>query len=483
MIEDKLKPKGSKLLEVRQGITFEPGHGDFKYRIETYIFSPVSLHINSQTFKPHDCLHLFRNYLRLRSPNLPLESLASSQEIKDRFGAVIDELGTAQEPDAPSRYKKHLRTYTATFVHSLHVYSNSMIRDEEFTEAFIRNFVEMLRKAREVYKKEMPRLAELDKKFRTGCSKFCDEYMTDISLNVVQDIVSKLEPGPRRDILIAFWNEENAWRLKMHPESEALEENAADKNLYRYRLLSKYVECYLFLNIHAHTEPTLLVHSLYGLAAALSMIFATVVAFVWQGEYGSLSWNLFVALVIAYIFKDRFKALLQQEFSTKFKKWIPDRRLEIYLNDEAKVGKCSESFSFVDLRQLPERIRELRQKYQTVKGIYNWRFENILVYKKEMTIHRNPRYFNDARYALLDTTWINLEPFLTFIDAKQARVPVAGSAIEKPPYGEKYYHIYLVRSTTTYDKSGKKFNTRDEVTRIAVDYQGIRSVEVINTGS
>ena len=92
---------------------------------------------------------------------------------------------------------------------------------------------------------------------------------------------------------------------------------------------------------------------IYGSAAALSMLFATVVAFFYQDKYGSLSRNLFFALVIAYIFKDRFKEIVRDWLSNViFRRWIPDRRLFIFLGKK-KVGCAKENFDFVSLNELP----------------------------------------------------------------------------------------------------------------------------------
>ena len=102
-------------------------------------------------------------------------------------------------------------------------------------------------------------------------------------------------------------------------------------------------------------------------AAAVSMIFATVIAFAWQGQYGALSANLFIALVIGYIFKDRIKDLLKEQLSKRLKKRIPDRRLEILRDERYHVGDCKESFEFFDVRRLPEPVRRLRQRAQSVK--------------------------------------------------------------------------------------------------------------------
>ena len=55
MIEEKLKVQGQQL-EIQQHLSFETGAKQIRYRIETYIFSPVSLQINGENYKATDCL-------------------------------------------------------------------------------------------------------------------------------------------------------------------------------------------------------------------------------------------------------------------------------------------------------------------------------------------------------------------------------------------------------------------------------------------
>ncbi|HAW44861.1 MAG TPA: hypothetical protein DCW60_00715, partial [Sutterella sp.] len=430
--------------------------------------------------KPSDCLHLFKNYLRLRAPSVTLDTLAADSNAVRSFLTTLDTFRFSKSVEAEHQYKQHLRSYAATYARAIREYVKGLLQIDDAGSDSLRDFTTVTKKALDVFRSKKDVMDELDTKFANNCSKFCDEYMSEVTLSEIQKIIARLKPGNRRDSLIAFWNEENTYRKTYHPESCAQGEDHAAKDLYRFRLLSKYIESYLFLNIRAHTGPTFLVHSLYGLAAALSMVFATIVAFVWQGQYGSLSYNLFIALVIAYIFKDRIKALLQVQLSEKFKKWIPDRRLEIFRNDIHRVGKCRESFSFFDVRNLPESIRNLRANAQSVKGIYNWRFENILLYKKEMFIHTDPQLFADARYAILDSTWFNVAPLFDFIDANRDQLPVSENAVDPPAFAEKYYHIYLIRSVTVFNDKHKKVSTRDEVTRIAIDHEGIRGLETLN---
>lgn len=63
--------------------------------------------------------------------------------------------------------------------------------------------------------------------------------------------------------------------------------------------------------------------------------------------------NLFWALVIAYIFKDRIKEGLRAWLYKRFQKWIPDRRLQLERGSYRHAGQVEESFRFINGRAGP----------------------------------------------------------------------------------------------------------------------------------
>ena len=87
--------------------------------------------------------------------------------------------------------------------------------------------------------------------------------------------------------------------------------------LYRWSILRKYISRYLFLEVRRRKGHPLLLHSVYAISAAIAMILPLSSLF-WQGRYGALSNNLFLALVIAYIFKDRIKEIGRERLLSLF---------------------------------------------------------------------------------------------------------------------------------------------------------------------
>ena len=85
-----------------------------------------------------------------------------------------------------------------------------------------------------------------------------------------------------------------------------------------------------------------------------------------------------MAVVIAYIFKDRMKDIGREQLLRLFRKWIPDRRLLIY-RDEKTI--------FVEHELLPPDIAALRERGHWLQLLNDQRDEDILLYKKDVTLH------------------------------------------------------------------------------------------------
>lgn len=477
MIEEKFRVQGQQL-EIQQHLSFEPEAKQIRYRIETYIFSPVSLQINGENYKASDCLRFFKNFIRLRPPSIDLEHFANGLVVSERLLEAISEMERLPVDLARERFLQVNKLFALTFKRSLRLKTHNLYDELELQEAEVRHYVDLIRKALDVFRSQSDRLRSIGKKIGSDCDIFCDEFISVITLHYLQKLIVRMQRESSKNVLLSLWQSENNYRSKYHGESFS-EQSSKEQQLYRWRLLTKYVSSCLFLNIKPHVGPTILVHSLYGFAAAVSMIFATVIAFAWQGQYGALSANLFVALVIGYIFKDRIKDLLKEQLSKRFKKWIPDRRLEIMRDERFHVGDCKESFEFFEVRRLPEAVRQLRQKAQSVKGIYDWRFESILLYKKELAIKTDPVLFQDTRYGLMDTTWFNLTPFLNFIDTDEADLPIADDVSMHVSRADKIYHLYFVRRLFTLSTDQRE-NVRDEIIRVVLTNKGIKAMKTLN---
>ena len=89
----------------------------------------------------------------------------------------------------------------------------------------------------------------------------------------------------------------------------------------------------LFLKASKKKDGVLVEQIYYSIAAGLSMIFATVVAFSFQKKYGNFTMPLFVALVVSHMLKDRIKELMRFYFAHRLGKNYFDRKTTISMNE------------------------------------------------------------------------------------------------------------------------------------------------------
>lgn len=260
-----------------------------------------------------------------------------------------------------------------------------------------------------------------------------------------------------KDAVLRFRREEAAYRLAHYPQTAA--GVAPEEALYRWRALRKYVSNVLFLRPKTGEGNPWLKQSLYGAAAAFSMLFATLVAFFWQSRYGALSANLFVALVVAYIFKDRLKEILREALAKGFRRWLPNRRTILMRPDGEKAGRTFETVDFMNAADVPPEVLALRRAAHTLPFSDEYR-ESILRYRKSVEIDAEVIAGEFGARSLYDITRMSVTPWTASIDRRFEELPYVDDEDESSTapdivrerderLAEKRYHIYLVRVIET----------------------------------
>ena len=159
--------------------------------------------------------------------------------------------------------------------------------------------------------------------------------------------------------------------------------------IYRRGLLRKFIENQLFLSTRKKKDGAFAEQIIFSLAAGLSMIFATIVAFVFQIKFGNFTFPLFVALVIGYMLKDRIKELTRFYLGSKFQKLFFDHKTIVGINNKQNFGWCKESFDFVIEEKTPMNVLDLRNTSRTLNIDNIKAFEKIMLYRKFTRIYRN----------------------------------------------------------------------------------------------
>src|SRR5690606_5189565 len=157
--------------------------------------------------------------------------------------------------------------------------------------------------------------------------------------------------------------------------------------LFRSSVLKKFTSSVLYLSLAVKREGTALEHILSAVAAGLSMVFATVIAFYFQYRYGQLTFPFFVALVIGYMFKDRIKELGRHFFAQHLRNWLYDRRILIKTRDGAHtLGFLREKVTLVSEDKTPAAILAQRNRNSITALDNEGQEEHVLCYNKEVVL-------------------------------------------------------------------------------------------------
>ncbi len=474
MIKETLKAHGKRRLEIKQRVSFPGKEEHVRYRVETWFFMPLVLQINRWTYTPQEFQRSLKNYIRMRPPSADLNALAGKDGALERLEHELKDTAQADNASASlAVYEDRLKRFGLTYKRALRL---AIERLSDLPVDFpcdeqINRFSAALETCLQRYRSLLPQARQIENRFSSPAFFYCDEYLSIVTTHYGRDLLQILPECEARERLRELWRQEMRYRQEHYPDSVPSKDSDNELPVYRWSVLKKYISSYLFFDVRRKPGLPLLLHSLYGIAAALSMVFATVVAFMWQGRYGALSMNLFLALIIAYIFKDRMKDISREKLFTMFRRWIPDRRQVIYANPQTPIGTCVESFRFVDESILPESIRQLRSKSHFVDIDNAHRSEDILFYSKDVHIKNMEAVFSRARRSILDISRFDISDFLKHTDELYEEMPILDD--EEMVVGEKVYHINMIRRVTRGDTVSL------ERARLIIHSEGIKRIEMV----
>lgn len=464
-VKESLKLHSAEQLEIKQEIEIDPEVTKSRYSVESYFFFPAALYINKETYSEADFRRPLKNYVRLRLPKYPLsEFLKTGGEYRYLEELLRDKTSTVEHRAAA------VKRYVLLIKSALKRRIKALLATGTETEVAL--LVRELRRVTEESRPLILRAADPQEPKLAVSARAADEYLATILEYHGKRLLTRHDAGLR-----AFLEENTAYREKFYPESASWQR--PEDVLYRWRSLKKFISSQLFLVVKMREGNPWLLQSIYGVAAAVSMIFATFVAFIWQGKYGSLSWNLFVAMVIAYIFKDRLKDWMRARLAKIFRRWLPSRRQLIYASDGRRVGVCRESFDFVKRTDVSPEILQLRARAHYVPFAQE-ESETIFLYRKDVELLNDCIHSYENRSSLYDITRLGVMPWTNHIDVQFEELPFADEDDERAHVPvAKLYHVYLVRRIRVEDPKHERF----EVTRLVLQHDGLKLVERVLSGA
>ena len=242
---------------------------------------------------------------------------------------------------------------------------------------------------------------------------------------------------------------ELSYRKEQEYPSIPVPDEDNEELIYREGTLKKAMASILFLRKETRRDGVFLENFVFSIAAGIAMAFATMLAFLTQKYLmQELSIVVFMAIVLAYMGKDRIKDLLKVYFTAKLRRFIHDYKTRILGENGERVGFCRESFSFLNEKDVPAEVTEIRHKAY-LSDLENGCFgEQVILARKQVVV--NSAAFNDLIRGyqvdgLVDIMRFNFSRFLRHMDnpVKKIFLPDGNGGITTAN-AKRVYHVNII---------------------------------------
>lgn len=398
MIEITAKIHDKFSIEFKVGFVVRRKLKENKFAINTWLFVPNSLDINPMTYSKKQFYRDVKSNIRLITPVFLLREIAEGNAIplhnlEKSFQA------TASDPTrtAIRDYEYQIKMFSAIFKSAVrndvaHIFKNTIKEDVQYLiDTYLNNITTITTKYRELrHIINVPTISQevLDYYF------FGDEFICNVIEYNSFKLIKYLERKDKKKYKESISGLASLIRHELDYKAEkgymAIDNDNATRNrefIFRRGVLKKYIESDLFLQARKKRDGVLVEQIYYSIAAGMSMIFATAIAFSFQMKYGNFTMPLFVALVISYMLKDRIKELMRYYFAHQLGTKYFDNKTTICLKDQP-IGWSKEGVDFITDNKVPREVMEIRSRTPLLEAENRTMDEKILLYRKLVQIDR-----------------------------------------------------------------------------------------------
>jgi hypothetical protein len=457
MIEESVKIHDKFSVEIKLGFIARKKQKVSQFAVNTWLFIPNSLDINPLTYEKKDFYRDLKSNIRLITPIYLLRDIASGNNspfvlLEESFKNLASNPSRTNAAD----YEYHIKMFlsilkSALRNHIAHIVSNSIDNDKIY---LLNEFADSLEQIIDRYRNLRRTInASTISKELFNFYLFGDEFMSNIVEQHTFKLLKSIENNLHESVNSAKERIKNIIRKEIEYKKEMgypiVDEKDNSKNrelIFRLGLLKKFAENELFLTTNKKRDGIFVEQVYYSLAAGISMIFATAIAFSIQLKYGNFTIPLFAALVVSYMLKDRIKELSRYYFAHKLGKRYFDHKTKINLKDKS-IGWSKEAMDFISDDKVPSEVLKIRNRSAILEANNRSFSEKIILYRKLVTIFRS-QLDSDTQYittGINDIIRFNISGYVTKMDDPDFPLFVSDSndtiSVVK---GERPYYLNLV---------------------------------------
>ena len=470
------------------------------YRISTYIFVPRSLGITQKSYSKEEMYRDIKNYIRIKTPEMSLRDLIDDDISPLRTVHQIIQQSSWYLADGANNQLIHaLRLFGAMFKSSLREHLNLVDRRIQMASPgaqippLVGNLIdEMIDQSEKISARYRILYTQLNlpyvKREVFQAYSLVDEYISLLIqeaatelFKVVSQHYEETDQSQYCQKLNEIVEKETAHRISHGYGSVLKTDDENETYAFRASVIKKYVSGVLHLSTDAQREGRGIEQILMALAAGISMLFATIVAFYFQRVYGSFTFPAFAALIVGYMFKDRIKEFGRASFAGKLHANLFDRRINIRtLDGKYKLATLREKITFIKESEISQEVRSARQKDPFADLDNDRQGETVICHTKDIVL--NADLFQRAFVGLPKTSGLNdiirydIHPYLRKMDDPVEDQLLLHQGKLKVVHSHKVYHLNFVSQYTSISSRNEKIYKR---MRLVLNRLGIKRIEYI----
>lgn len=482
MIDENIKIHDQYSFELKLGYSPKKKEAVSDYQVDTYLFLPDMLDINQYTYDKKAFYNDLKVNVRFITPICLLKNMLTCDvNPYEPLKKACNKLAGNTRSKNIQEFEFQIKMFCSIFTSSLskeisHIRRNRKSRDVNY---LINSFVENMELIKVQYRKlrKILNVPTISQKHYL-IYLFGDEFISNatekylfILLSMIQRKELKIEQD-QIDFVLESISKVSNYR-KQQGYLLPVEDQSNEELIYRRSVLKKYIQNVLFLNTRYKKEGKVAEQLLFGLAAGVSMIFATLVVFYVQKKYGNFTMPLFMALILSYMFKDRVKVLFGAYFKQFLHLFYFDHKTNFYSDRGQKVGYYKESANYISEKDVSSKIMRLRNRQHITDIENNWMGEKILLYQKKTKLYSKNLFniFHDYEISgINDISRINVQRFSQKMDNPKTKVYILKHNERKKFDARRVYHINIVMKfklkNDAYYKRYRMILNRDGIKRI-----------------
>ena len=410
MLDIKVRSHDAFTLEMKVGFIKAKEEHQSDFTINTWIFVPNTLDLNQSNYSKDQFYSDVKSKVRFITPIYTLSAIVNEGAVPfNNLSAATHQLLEAETEQQVREVEYQLKMFMAIFRSALRnaVAECKHAKPGDQTH-LIQSYIESCTAIRTKFRslKEMLMANEqVAEKEYLNYFIFADEYFSYTLLRysfllldrlmLVSDEQFQLLQQQTKELILS---EQAYMKNKGYSFIKANEHATNQTVIYRYAMLNKYVESDLLLesNKKKDGDGVFVQQVYYSIAAGISMVFATIVAFSFQQKYGNFTMPLFVALVVGYMLKDRIKELMRFYFAGKLGGKYFDNKTSISIKGR-KIGWIKEAVDFITDEKVPSEILNIRNRSVLLEVENRIHNEKILLYRKKVSLDRG-EMLKDSTY-------------------------------------------------------------------------------------